>query len=137
MAEVIARREAIERGREDVDVGSAGTSAWDGAPASDGSLLVAMERKLDLGAHGARQLTGSLVDEADLILAMGPHHLERVLALGGEGKAYLLTGFGRGGGDAGAIADPFGGDLDAYRTTFDELQREIRRVFDALAPQQA
>jgi protein-tyrosine-phosphatase len=138
MAEAIARREAIERGREDVDVGSAGTSAWEGAPASDGSLLVALERKLDLGGHTARQLSGELVAESDLILAMGPHHLERALALGGEGKAFLLTAFGRSGGeDAGAVADPFGGDLEVYRQTFDELQREIRRVFDALAPRQA
>lgn len=138
MAEAIARREAIERGREDVDVGSAGTSAWDGAPASDGSLLVALERKLDLGSHSARQLTSELVADADLILTMGPHHLERALALGGEGKAFLLTGFARGGGeDAGAVADPFGGDLDVYRQTFEELQREIRRVFDALATRRA
>jgi protein-tyrosine-phosphatase len=33
----------------DIDVESAGTSAWDGAPASDGSLLVALERQLDIG----------------------------------------------------------------------------------------
>lgn len=137
MAEAIARREAIERGREDVDVGSAGTSAWDGAPASDGALLVALERKLDLGAHTARQLTGELVAEADLILAMGPHHLERVLALGGDGKAHMLTAFGRAPEEGYAVADPFGGDLDGYRQTFDELQREIRRVFDVVAPRQA
>lgn len=132
LAEAIARREAIGRGREDVDVSSAGTGAWDGAPASDGSLLVALERQLDLGGHTARQLTSALVQEADLILAMAPQHLERVRALGGDGKAHLLTAFasGREGGDG--IADPFGGDLDAYRETYEELQREIRRVFDAL-----
>ena len=133
LAEAIARREAIARGRERIDVGSAGTSAWDGAPASDGSLLVALERHLDIGSHSARQLTPELVEEADLILTMGPHHLERVLALGGEGKASLLTAYGNGAQDPGAVADPFGGDLDTYRATFDELQREIRRVFDALA----
>lgn len=137
IAEAIARREAIGRGREDVDVGSAGTSAWDGAPASDGALLVALERHLDLGAHSARQLTSDLVEGADLILTMGPHHLERVLALGGEGKAHVLTTFAQGRGDPTGIADPFGGDLDMYRATFDELQREIRRVFDALASERA
>lgn len=137
LAEAIARREAIGRGREDIDIGSAGTSAWDGAPASDGSLLVALERHLDLGGHAARQLTGAIVSESDLILTMGPHHLERVMALGGEGKAHLLTTFGRPEGEAVGIADPFGGDLDTYRTTFDELQREIRRVFDALTPEPA
>jgi len=134
LAEAIARREAISRGREDVDVGSAGTSAWDGAPASDGSLLVAIERNLDLGGHGARQLTHALVDEADLILAMTPQHVEAVCSLGGDGKVHLLTAFGRDGEAAESIADPFGGDLDDYRATANELQREIRRLFDRLAP---
>src|SRR6185295_922503 len=83
MAEAIARREAIERGLADVEVSSAGTSAWDGAPASDGALLVALERRLDLGNHRAQQLSAELVAEHDLILVMGPHHLERALALGG------------------------------------------------------
>lgn len=137
LAEAIARREAIGRGREDVDVGSAGTSAWDGAPASDGALLVAMERHLDLGEHSARQLTSDLVDWADLILTMGPHHLERVQALGGEGKAHVLTAFAQERGDRSGVGDPFGGDLEMYRATFDELQREIRRVFDVLATERA
>ena len=48
LAEAIARKVAIERGLPDVDVSSAGTSAWDGASASDGALLVGMERHLDL-----------------------------------------------------------------------------------------
>jgi protein-tyrosine-phosphatase len=135
LAEAIARREAIGRGREDVDVSSAGTSAWDGAPASDGSLLVALERQLDLGGHAARLLTSALVAEADVILTMGPHHLERVRELGGEDKAHLLTTFAAEHGRLDGVADPFGGDLDVYRATYEELQREIRRVFDALPTQ--
>ena len=38
MAEAIARKVAIERGLTDVEAISAGTSAHDGTPASDGSL---------------------------------------------------------------------------------------------------
>jgi protein-tyrosine phosphatase len=120
----------------DVEVLSAGTSAWEGAPASDAALLVALERNLDLGAHRARQLTPELVQSADLVLAMGPHHLERAQALGGEGKSYLLTAFAAAGQSGRPINDPFGGDLDQYRRTLTELQEEIRRVFDRLAARQ-
>jgi protein-tyrosine-phosphatase len=137
LAEAIARREAIERGMTDVEVASAGTSAWDGAPASDGALLVAMERHLDIGNHRAQQLTKDVVASHDLILTMGPHHLERVLALGGEGKGFLLSSFAAADGSPNGISDPFGGDLEVYRNTFDELQREIRRVFDRLAAERA
>ena len=133
MAEAIARKVAIERGLMEVDVASAGTSAWDGAAASDGAMLVGIERRLDLGNHRSRQLTRALVADADLIFAMGPHHLERVEALGGAGKAWLLAAYPAAGGGGRAINDPMGGDLDLYRATADELETEIRRVFDHLA----
>lgn len=133
MAEAIARKIAIERGMPDVDVASAGTSAWDGAPASDGALLVAMERNMDLGSHRSQQLTRALVQGSDLILAMGAHHLERVAALGGAGKAYLLTAYPARGATGRAVSDPVGADLEVYRATADELETEIRRVFDRLA----
>lgn len=133
LAEVIARKIAIERGLPDVEVASAGTSAWDGAPASDGSLLVAMERHMDLGQHRATLLARPLVDGADLVLVMGPHHLDRVEALGGAGKSYLLTEYASKGAIRRGITDPVGAELDVYRATADELEEEIRKVFDRLA----
>ena len=78
LAEAIARKVAIERGMPEIEVASAGTSAWDGAAASDGALLVGLERRLDLGSHRSQQLTRALVESSDLIFTMGPHHLERV-----------------------------------------------------------
>lgn len=137
LAEAIARDLASRRLLADVDFGSAGTSAWEDAPASDGALLVGLERSLDLNSHRARQLVRELVDGADLILAMGPHHLERIEALGGLGKAHLLTGYASHGKDARAISDPFGGDLGVYRAAADELTREIERVFDRLMSSRA
>ena len=134
MAEAIARKFAIERGLVDIDVASAGTRAWDGAAASDGALLVGMERRLDLGSHKAQQLTRAHVANADLIFTMGPHHLERVEALGGAGKSYLLSSYPNHGANGRAVSDPMGGDLATYRATADELEAEIRRVFDHLAP---
>jgi protein-tyrosine-phosphatase len=133
MAEAIARKFAIERGLVDVDVASAGTSSWDGAAASDGALLVGMERRLDLSGHRSQQLSRALVESSNLIFTMGPHHLERVEALGGAGKSFLLTGYPTPGASGRPINDPMGGDLDIYRATADELEGEIRRVFDRLA----
>jgi protein-tyrosine-phosphatase len=133
LAEAIARKIAIERGLPDIEAASAGTSAWDGASASDGALLVGMERRLDLSGHRSRQLTRAIVGESDLIFTMGPHHLERVEALGGRGKTYMLTGYPDPGPASRAVSDPMGGELEVYRTTADELETEVRRVFDRLA----
>lgn len=132
MAEAIARKVVIERGLVDVDVLSAGTSAWDGAPPSDGALLVGLERRFDLNGHRSQQISRAVVEDADLIFTMGAHHLERVEALGGAGKSYLLTAYPSR-ADGRNISDPIGGDLDVYRSTADELETEIRRVFDRLA----
>ena len=88
-----------------------------------------MERGLDLSSHRAQQLSRELLAEQDLILAMGPHHLERVEALGGLRHAHLLSAFASGGERADAISDPFGGDLEGYRDTFRELEREIAVLF--------
>jgi protein-tyrosine-phosphatase len=132
MAEAIARKVTIERGLSDVEVASGGTSAWEGSPASDGALLVAMERGMDLSEHRAQSLTRDLVRSSDLILAMGPHHLERIEALGGEGKAFLISDFASRGASLRAISDPVGAELDVYRATADELEEEVRRVLDRI-----
>ena len=130
LAEAIARKVAIERGLQDVEAVSAGTNAQDGSPASDGSLLVGLERNMDLSTHRARLLTRDLVRDADLILAMGPNHLERIQALGGGARAHLLSEYASHGASSRPISDPIGADLDVYRATADELEQEIRRVLD-------
>jgi protein-tyrosine-phosphatase len=96
-----------------------------------------MENGVDLGGHRARQLTPEIVRDADVILVMGPHHRERVDALGGEGKTWLLTEYASGGRVERAVSDPFGGELEHYRATFAELEREIQRVVDRLLAERA
>ena len=137
MAEAITRKIAVEKGLADLEVASAGTSAWDSAPASDGGLLVAMERGMDLSDHRAQTLTRELVRSSDLILAMGPHHLERIEALGGEGKAWLLSDYASRGQVKRAISDPIGAELDVYRATADELEEEIRRVVERITAERS
>ena len=137
LADAIARKLVVERGIPDIEVVSAGTSAWDGAPASDGALLVGMERGLDLSQHRAQTLTREVVRDADLVLAMGPHHLERIEALGGAGKSWLLTDYASRGASTRAVQDPVGAELEIYRATADELEEEIRRVFDRITADQS
>ncbi|MDQ6611640.1 MAG: low molecular weight protein arginine phosphatase [Gemmatimonadota bacterium] len=130
MAEAIARQFAADRQLDKIEVKSAGTSAYPGAPASDGSLLVALEQDLDLSQHRAQELSAQLVRWADVILVMGAAHLDEAASLGGTGKSYLLSDYASRGENVRAIVDPFGGDLSAYRATFVELAHEIGNVLD-------
>ena len=137
MAEAIARRVAAERGLTDIEIASAGTGAWDGSGASEGALLVGLERSVDLSTHRSRLLTPEIVDQADLILAMSAPHVEQAEALGGAGKTHLLTSYASSGTSTRNVTDPFGGDLDGYRSTFEELERQIRLVFDRIVAERA
>lgn len=132
MAEAIAARMAAERALVDFSFSSAGTSAWEDAPASDGAMLVAMERGIDLSAHRSRVLSREFIEASDLVLVMSPHHHERASALGGAGKSHLLTDYSTRRCEGRGVVDPFGGDLDAYRQTFDELTEEITRVLNRI-----
>lgn len=133
----IARRVAQERGLTDMVIESAGTSAWDGQPASDGALLVGLERQLDLNEHRSRTITPAIIDAQDLILTMGPHHRDQVEAMGGAGKTFLLSTYASHGAEDRPISDPFGGDLDTYRATTDELEAAIRKVIDRVSAERA
>ena len=132
LAEGIAKRLVADRRLTDIEVSSAGTSAWADAPASDGSLLVALENGINLGDHRARPLSPEIVSNSDLIFAMGPHHLDRIEALGGTDRSWLLTAYASGGAVTRAVSDPFGGELEIYRATFDELQREVGAILDRM-----
>ena len=63
-------------------------------------------------------------------IVMGPHHLDRVEALGGSGRSWLLTEYA--GGAPRPVGDPFGGDLAVYRATYAELEQEIRAILDRI-----
>lgn len=137
LAEAIAREALATLGLSDVDVSSAGIHAWAGAPASDGALLVALENDLDLSLHRARGVDKELLADEDLVLVMSPHHLERVEALGGKGRAYLLSSYASRGTSSRSIADPFGGDLDAYREAYEDLRQEVGAAMERLAEERA
>jgi protein-tyrosine-phosphatase len=133
LAEALLRRALLERGVGDVEVESAGTGAWDGAPASEGAYLIGLERGLDLSSHRARLLTREIVEDAHLIFTMARHHRARVHELGGEGRVFVLGEYAGRAGDEAEVGDPFGGDLEVYRDTCAELEALIAAVADRLA----
>lgn len=127
-AAMLRARLAEEPRLAHVRVSSAGTAAWDGAPVSEGSYLVALERGLDLSSHRARMLTAAIVERADLILTMSDAHAVRVADLGGTGKVHSLAGWA--GHPAGIrdVPDPYGGSVTVYRETAMQLDRLLEPV---------
>jgi protein-tyrosine-phosphatase len=129
MAEALMRRALEARGHRNVEVSSAGIGAWDGAPASEGSLLVGLENGLDLSQHRARLLTPDMARGADLVLAMSAQQRDRAAALGAGDRAHTLAAFAGVAGAAAEVQDPYGSDLEAYRSTY----RQLEGLVDAVA----
>jgi protein-tyrosine-phosphatase len=109
------------RGIGAIEVRSAGTAPWDGAPASEGSYLVSLEYGLDLSSHRSRQLTTDIVASASLIFGMSAGHVDRAIQLGGAGKSYLLGAYAGEPAEDAEVADPFGGEIEEYRATYERL----------------
>lgn len=134
LAEGIARDEVQKRGWKHVTVASAGVAARLGGDASEHAVTVARRHGIDLGQHRSRPLTRDLVGWADLVLAMGPSHLEGVWRLGGAEKALTLGEFATGAEDGYSVRDPYGGPEAVYEETYDELYRLIGQSLERLAP---
>lgn len=133
LAEAAARKLAAERGLEDITFASAGTGAFDGSGASDGAILVGIERGLDLSSHRSRQLTREVVRESDLILGLSEHHVAMAEELGGEGRTFLLDAFASDGSSAHPVADPFGQKIEAYREAADDIDRQVALALERIA----
>ena len=132
MAQAMLQRALEQSGLQGITVESAGTAAWEGASASEGTYLVLLERGIDVSDHRARLLTSKLVGEADLILTMGRAQLGRVRELGGGARAQLLGEFAGRPPESAEIADPFDADLDQYRETYRQLAELLPAVVQRL-----
>lgn len=100
---------------------SAGTSTMGGIPASEGSLAAAIEVGLDLTAHQSQPVDLELLRAADRVYGMTRSHVQAVLAILPEVEARTerLDPSGR------DIADPYGGDLRAYRQARDQIGKAV------------
>lgn len=104
------------------EVASAGVSAADGQPASEGARQAMAEKKLDLSRHRSRNLGGVHIDEADLIVVMTEAHRRMVVRRFPQvaDRVVLLNTFSSA-HPAEDVPDPFGMSLDVYRAIRDEL----------------
>jgi protein-tyrosine phosphatase len=92
-----------------------------------------MEHGINISGHTAKPLIQEVIENSDLILVMEKIHQHLLEALwpSATGKIFLLKSYGRENGEMeeDEIEDPIGRDLEIYRTCYDELEWEIKRIF--------
>jgi protein arginine phosphatase len=124
MAEAILKNKKMN----DVQVKSAGIYAVNGCDATGHSKVVLDENKIP-NDHKSSTLTEAHLDWATTILTMTTSHKMSIIQNFPKSvdKIYTLKEFV---GEKGNldVMDPFGGDLDTYRTTYEELERLINLI---------
>jgi Protein-tyrosine-phosphatase len=120
MAEGLARKLLGDT----IQVSSAGIDAWTGGEASPHALEVLAERDIDLSAHRARKVGRELLAEADWIIPMTRAQGDSLKRLFPQ-YANKLRCLGDWGEHKRDVQDPWGGSLDSYRRTAQEIEESL------------
>jgi protein-tyrosine-phosphatase len=131
MAEVIMTAKMAGQVQDSVVISSAGTIARDGMPASQLAREVVGEMGLDLSGHSATFLTGDIVDDSDLIVAMTRNHRDHIMGMKPDARSkIILLGELDGEREGVDIGDPIGMDRETYRRIRDEIDALTDRLVD-------
>ncbi|KZR57600.1 low molecular weight protein arginine phosphatase [Bacillus badius] len=117
--------EAILKDRkQEWEVRSAGVYAAAGSGASAHTMAVLKENQISF-QHVSQGLGKDVVEWADAIFTMTASHKQAVLSLFPDcaNKLWTLKEFAK--GERGDVADPYGGSIEEYRQTYEELDELI------------
>jgi len=131
MAEGILRSLLTPDSAAQIEVGSAGTGAVDGTPATSLAVETAAARGIDIRSHRSTRLTPDLLRGSDLILCMEPGHVARAqeLAPNAIDRIRLITRTDAEpahSADSG-VGDPIGGAVKEYEETFNRIHSHLLR----------
>lgn len=126
--------EAILKSKElsGVEVKSAGVYALNGNEASENAKRILKENGL-VHDHQATLLNESLVIWSTYIFTMTKGHKDIIISTfpNAFGKTFTMKEFA-GGIESMDILDPFGGTIEIYRNTFNEMNEIISKFISSL-----
>lgn len=116
----------------EVQVLSAGVSAFPGDPASRNAVKAMKKVGLDLSDHRSRPLSGQLLEISDLILTMTSSHVDIIRCHNPDLSSQVFR-FREWVSDGSLeVPDPYGGSLHSYLETRDSLAEAIPSIIDYL-----
>lgn len=115
-------------------VESAGLGALVGHSADANATAVAADNQLSLDGHVARQISGKLCREFDLILVMERRHISRLCELTPEMRGKVML-FGHWDNER-EIPDPYRKSREAFEAVYTLLDQSARLWAQALQAQQ-
>ena len=128
MAAAIMNKIAVENDMN-VKADSAGLFAADGEGASNEAVEALKRYDIDLSQHKAKPVTETLISESDIILTMTEAH-KTVLKSVAPDKVFTVTEYA---GEEGDVPDPYGGDLEEYEETAEEIYDLLTDIAEKIA----
>jgi len=130
MAEYLLKDKLQKMNIDDVEVESAGLSAFFPQKASKNAVLVMNELGINISSHVSKLISEDIIKESDLILTMEKYHKEAIVNVypGVMDKVFTLKEYVLGSKDDLDVVDPYGGDIDEYRKCRDELNDLIDKL---------
>ncbi len=115
-------------------VASAGLGALSGKGADAQAARVAQDNGLSLEGHIARQISGKMCREYDLILVMEKRHIAALCEIAPEMRGKVML-FGHWEGER-EIPDPYRKSRDAFEAVYTLIDQSARQWAQALNAQQ-
>lgn len=133
MAEVIAK-DIFNKRKMNIEIISRGIAVYFPSEANENSLKAMEVYGLDLSKHIAKQITQEDINSCNLIYTMTKQHknfIERFSENNVSNKVFTLKEYVKANGVD--ISDPYGGDIDVYKSCAEELYLYIDRLVDLLS----
>jgi protein-tyrosine-phosphatase len=135
MAEGYLQKVLKEKGKDKIQVISAGLAAYDGSPPTQQAIQVMKENGVDISGNRSKSVTDKMAEETDIIFAMTGSHLTdlRRRFPATQKKVYLLREFDENYNPKDPdVFDPIGLPLHAYESCFELMKTPIEKVADIL-----
>ncbi len=116
--------------RPELTVNSAGLGALVGKGADGTAVSVAQQHNLSLEGHCARQISGRMCRDYDLILVMEKRHISAICEMAPEMRGKVML-FGHWDTER-EIPDPYRKSRDAYEAVYDLLNHSAQQWANAL-----
>lgn len=120
----------LKRYHPALTVESAGLGALSGHGADPAAFSVAAAHNLSLEGHCARQISGRMCRDYDLILTMEKRHIARLCEIAPEMRGKVML-FGHWDSER-EIPDPYRKSRDAFEAVYSLLERSARQWAQAL-----
>ena len=121
LAEGLFKKYLKENNINDIDVSSAGVGAFPGDAVSINSILVAVNRGIDISEHRARNINPEHLLTTDLFFCMSDSHKQVLLRHCDESKIVVLN-----------VPDPYGRPIENYEECAKMLESHFPLILEKI-----